>query len=81
MRLQPASDLQGQQDLNPTGDMECFRMQGICVPPTFYFDQDRISFGVVSSGFLTTKTVTITNTSEVFRQREGVECPANLDIV
>ena len=34
------------------------------VSPTFHFDLDRISFGVVSYGFLNSKTLTLTNTSE-----------------
>lgn len=33
--------------------------------PTFNFDIQRISFGIVSYGFLNSKTLTLTNTSEV----------------
>lgn len=39
--------------------------RGHSVSPTFHFDLDRISFGVVSYGFLNSKTLTLTNTSEV----------------
>jgi hydrocephalus-inducing protein len=39
--------------------------KGHSVSPTFHFDVDRISFGVVSYGFLNSKTLTLTNTSEV----------------
>ncbi|CAK0825377.1 unnamed protein product [Prorocentrum cordatum] len=38
---------------------------GKSVPPTFTFDVDRIAFGVVSYGYLNSKTLTLTNTSEV----------------
>ena len=42
------------------------------VSPTFHFDLDRISFGVVSYGFLNSKTLTLTNTSEASpSQRES----------
>jgi hydrocephalus-inducing protein len=39
--------------------------KGHSVSPTFHFDVDRISFGVVSYGFLNSKTLTLTNDSEV----------------
>ncbi|CAE8612898.1 unnamed protein product [Polarella glacialis] len=39
--------------------------KGHSVSPTFHFDLDRISFGVISYGFLNSKTLTLTNTSEV----------------
>ncbi|CAK9097734.1 Hydrocephalus-inducing protein (Protein Hy-3) [Durusdinium trenchii] len=42
--------------------------RGHSVSPTFHFDLDRISFGVVSYGFLNSKTLTLTNTSEAFRE-------------
>ncbi|CAE7461731.1 HYDIN [Symbiodinium sp. CCMP2592] len=38
--------------------------RGHSVSPTFHFDLDRISFGVVSYGFLNSKTLTLTNTSD-----------------
>lgn len=39
--------------------------RGHSVAPTFHFDVDRISFGVVSYGFLNSKALTLSNTSEV----------------
>lgn len=44
----------------PLPRVRCFAQ----VSPTFHFDLDRISFGVVSYGFLNSKTLTLTNTSE-----------------
>ncbi len=39
--------------------------KGKCIAPSFHFDIDRLAFGVVSYGFLNSKTLTLTNTSEV----------------
>uniref|UniRef100_A0A0G4I9B7 HYDIN/VesB/CFA65-like Ig-like domain-containing protein n=1 Tax=Chromera velia CCMP2878 TaxID=1169474 RepID=A0A0G4I9B7_9ALVE len=39
--------------------------KGCCVVPSFSFDIDRLSFGIVSFGFLQSKTLCLTNTSEV----------------
>ena len=52
------------------------------VSPTFHFDLDRISFGVVSYGFLNSKTLTLTNTSEassLFSTLEAAEAMRHVE--
>lgn len=40
-------------------------IRGISLPPTFTFDCERLNFGLCSQGFLHSKTLSLTNTSEV----------------
>jgi hypothetical protein len=39
--------------------------KGVSIKPTFEFDADKINFGTVSFGFLNSRVLTLTNTSEV----------------
>eukprot|EP00727_Mastigamoeba_balamuthi_P008832 m51a1_g4571 putative hydrocephalus-inducing protein homolog (4443) ;mRNA; f:139753-155829 len=52
-------------NMRGAGDPICVTVRGSVVPPSFAFDYETLAFGVVSYSFTATRTVTISNISDV----------------